>query len=75
VSRRAAALTGVAASARAVTAEAAACDDPSQHVYSGQLFDPQAECVEGSSTELDVIGGAATGDTCAPACLVSSSLV
>jgi hypothetical protein len=78
VSGRATAFAGVAAIAIATTVGVAgpvACDDPSQHVYSGQLFDPQAQCVESSSTGLDVIGGAATGDTCAPACLVASSQV
>jgi hypothetical protein len=74
VNRRAAALAGVAAVAIAAAATGTACDDPGGHVYSGQLFDPQAQCVEGSSA-LDVINGAATGDNCAPACLVASSQV
>jgi hypothetical protein len=70
-------VNGAAAAVAAVAAVAIAaaagtgCDDPSQHVYSGQLYDPQAQCVSGSSSALDVIAGAATGDTCAPACLVA----
>jgi hypothetical protein len=57
------------------SAAIAACEDPGVHVFSGQLFDTQGQCVDPSSTALDVISGAATGNNCAPACLVASSQV
>jgi hypothetical protein len=52
-----------------------ACDNPSVHVYSAQAYDPQGQCVEPSSTALDVISGAATGNDCAPTCIVGSAQV
>jgi hypothetical protein len=64
-----------AAAAVAIAAASSACHDPGEHIYSGQLFDSQAGCVAASPSALDVIAGAATGDTCAPACLVASSQV
>jgi hypothetical protein len=51
------------------------CDNPSVHVYSGQLFDTQGQCVLPTSTALDVVSGAATGNSCSAACLVGSSQV
>jgi hypothetical protein len=64
-----------AAAAVAIAAAGAACHDPGEHVYSGQLFDPQARCVAAAPSALDVLAGAATGDSCAAACLVASSQV
>jgi len=52
---------------------AAGCDDVQQHVYSGFAFDPVNDCVSGSSTAIDVVPGASTGNTCAPVCLTASS--
>jgi hypothetical protein len=51
----------------------AGCDDVQQHVYSGFLFDPVNDCVSGTSTPIDVVPGASTGNTCAPVCLTASS--
>lgn len=49
------------------------CDDVSQHVYSGFLFDPVNDCVSGSSNTIDVVPGASTGNTCDPVCLTTGS--
>jgi hypothetical protein len=57
----------------AAAAAVAGCDDVQQHVYSGFLFDPVNDCVSGTSTAIDVVPGAATGNTCAPVCLTASS--
>jgi hypothetical protein len=57
----------------AVAAVVAGCDDVQQHVYSGFLFDPVNDCVSGTSTAIDVVPGASTGNTCAPVCLTASS--
>jgi hypothetical protein len=46
----------------------AACDDGNVHILSGQLYDPQAQCIE-PSTGIDVVNGNSTGDNCAPACI------
>mgnify|MGYP001237919890 CR=1 FL=1 len=72
---RGARATGARACAIALGLAAAACEDPGVHVFSAQLYDTTGQCVAPSSTALDVIGGAATGDNCAPACLVESSQV
>lgn len=59
--------------ALSVAAAVAACDDVQQHVYSGYPFDPVNDCVSGTSTAIDVVPGASTGNTCNPVCLTSSS--
>ncbi len=66
---RAARVVGVLAVAVAI----GGCDDVQQHVYSGYLFDPVNDCVSGTSTAIDVVPGAATGNTCAPVCLVDGA--
>jgi hypothetical protein len=71
----------VRTAARAVLGACAAaaalcgCDNPGVHVYSGQLFDMQGQCVQPTSTALDVVSGAATGNACPAACLVGSTQV
>jgi hypothetical protein len=57
----------------ALAVAVAACDDVQQHVYSGFLFDPVNDCVSATSTAIDVVPGASTGNTCAPVCLTTSS--
>ena len=59
--------------ALAVAVAIAGCDDVQQHVYSGFLFDPVNDCVSGTSTAIDVVPGASTGNNCAPVCLTASS--
>jgi hypothetical protein len=44
-----------------------------QHVYSGFLFDPVNRCVSATSTAIDVVPGAATGNSCRPVCLTATS--
>jgi hypothetical protein len=63
------------ASAVAAAVAACGCDNPSVHVYSGQAYDTQAQCVQPFSTALDVISGPSTGNACPPACLVGSTQV
>jgi hypothetical protein len=48
------------------------CDEPSVHIYSGQLYEQAAGCLD-PSTGIDVISGQSTGDNCPPACLVATS--
>jgi hypothetical protein len=50
----------------------AACDDVNVHVYSGQLFVAQGQCLQ-PSTGLDLISGPATGNNCGPACLTETT--
>jgi hypothetical protein len=71
VSAAARRVVGACAAALAVCA----CDNPSVHVYSAQAYDPQGHCVEPSSTALDVISGAATGNDCPATCIVGSGQV
>jgi hypothetical protein len=52
----------------------AACENPNVHVFSGQQFEAQGQCLE-APTALDVIGGAGATLTCAPACLTQSAQV
>jgi hypothetical protein len=52
----------------------AACDEPNVHIFSGQQFEAQGECLE-PSTALDVIGGAGATLTCSPVCLTQSGQV
>lgn len=67
--KRAARLLGVLA----VAATPFGCDDVQQHVYSGYLFDPVNDCVSATSTTIDLVPGAATGNTCDPVCLVDGA--
>jgi hypothetical protein len=46
----------------------ASCDDVNVHILSGQLYQPQAACLD-PSTGIDVVKGGSTGDNCAPQCL------
>lgn len=46
----------------------ASCDDVNVHILSGQLYQPQADCLEPSSG-IDVVNGGSTGDNCDPQCL------
>jgi hypothetical protein len=52
----------------------AACDEPNAHIFSGQQFEAQGQCLE-APTALDVIGGSGATLTCDPACLTQSSQV
>jgi hypothetical protein len=52
----------------------AACENPNVHIFSGQPFEAQGQCLE-APTALDVIGGAGATLTCAPACLTQSAQV
>jgi hypothetical protein len=52
----------------------AACDQPNVHLFSGQPFEAQGQCLE-APTALDVIGGAGATLTCPPACLIQSAQV
>ncbi len=62
-------LAGVAA-VGALAVVVAACDDANVHILSGQLFDPQGDCL-GPVSGVDVIGGPSTGDNCTPECIVA----
>ena len=50
----------------------ASCDDVNVHILSGQLYEPQAACLD-PSTGIDVVNGGSTGDNCAPQCLSVTS--
>jgi hypothetical protein len=67
--------TAARACAIALGLAVSACEDPGVHVFSAQVYDTAGQCVDPSSTALDVINGKATGDNCAPACLVQSTQV
>jgi hypothetical protein len=48
------------------------CDDVGVHILSGELYDPALACL-GPTAGVDVVQGGATGDNCAPTCLVATS--
>ena len=50
----------------------ASCDAADVHILTGQLYDAAAACV-GQSSGVDVVQGAATGDSCNPSCLTVTS--
>jgi hypothetical protein len=52
----------------------AACDEPNAHIFTGQQFEAQGQCLE-PPTALDVVSGAGATLTCAPTCLTQSSQV
>lgn len=67
---RAAALVGALAATAGIALVAstnAACGDPS-HIYEGQLYRDDLDCL-GTSSSVDVVEGDAPG-TCAPVCLI-----
>jgi hypothetical protein len=50
----------------------AACQDPTGHVYTAQLFERDRGCLD-PSTAVDVIDGAGAATLCGPVCLLQAS--
>lgn len=67
-------MRGTLAQSLAVFVAIAACDDVQEHIFTGHLYESQNACLD-PSTAIDVVTGEATGNKCAPACLVSGANV
>jgi len=62
-----------AAALVALGATAVGCDDPEEHIYTAELFEPASNCLDPYSA-LDIIAGGDGGQaTCAPVCLVGGN--